>query len=75
MVLMIRTAWPEGVCDVACDYLSVVEKLEAQTTENRFDAVILDLRMPGMRGRAADAASRSFADAAPNRWRWRWFSR
>lgn len=50
MVLMIRTAWPEGVCDVACDYLSVVEKLEAQTNENRFDAVILDLRMPGMRG-------------------------
>jgi DNA-binding NarL/FixJ family response regulator len=50
MVLMIRTAWPEGVCDVACDYLSVVSKLEAQTTENRFDAVILDLRMPGMRG-------------------------
>jgi DNA-binding NarL/FixJ family response regulator len=50
MVLMIRTAWPEGVCDVAHDYLSVVNKLEAQTTENRFDAVILDLRMPGMRG-------------------------
>jgi DNA-binding NarL/FixJ family response regulator len=50
MVLMIRTAWPKGVCDVACDYLSVVSKLEAQTTENRFDAVILDLRMPGMRG-------------------------
>jgi DNA-binding NarL/FixJ family response regulator len=50
MVLMIRTAWPDGVCDVACDYLSVVGKLDAQTTDNRFDAVILDLRMPGMRG-------------------------
>lgn len=50
MVLMIRTAWPDGVCDVACDYLSVVGKLDAQTTENRFNAVILDLRMPGMRG-------------------------
>lgn len=50
MVLMIRTAWPDGVCDVACDYLSVVDKLEAQTTENCFDVVILDLRMPGMRG-------------------------
>lgn len=50
MVLMIRTDWPEGVCDVACDYLSVVDQLDAQTTENRFDAVILDLRMPGMRG-------------------------
>ncbi len=50
MVLMIRTAWPEGVCDVACDYLSVVDQLDTQTTEKRFDAVILDLRMPGMRG-------------------------
>ena len=50
MVLMIRTAWPEGVCDVACDYLSVVDQLDAQTSDDRFDAVILDLRMPGMRG-------------------------
>lgn len=50
IVLMIQTTWPEGGCDVAHDYLSVVDKLEAQTTENRFDAVILDLRMPGMRG-------------------------
>lgn len=50
MVLMIRTAWPDGLCDVASDYLSVVEKLDAQSSDNRFDAVILDLRMPGMRG-------------------------
>lgn len=50
MVLMIRTAWPDGLCDVASDYLSVVEKLDAQSSDKRFDAVILDLRMPGMRG-------------------------
>jgi DNA-binding NarL/FixJ family response regulator len=50
MVLMIRTAWPEGICEVASDYLSVVDKLDAQSADKRFDAVILDLRMPGMRG-------------------------
>lgn len=50
MVLMIRTAWPDGLCDVANDYLSVVSKLEALSVESRFDAIILDLRMPGMRG-------------------------
>jgi DNA-binding NarL/FixJ family response regulator len=49
MVLMIRTAWPDGLCDVANDYLTVVGKLDAPSGE-RFDAIILDLRMPGMRG-------------------------
>ncbi len=50
MVLMIRTAWPDGRCDVASDYRSVLDKLGAQSTDKRFDVVILDLRMPGMRG-------------------------
>jgi DNA-binding NarL/FixJ family response regulator len=49
MVLMIRTAWPDGLCDVANDYLTVVGKLDIPSGE-RFDAIILDLRMPGMRG-------------------------
>jgi two-component system, NarL family, response regulator LiaR len=50
MVLMIRTAWPEGLCDVANDYQTVVGKLDAPSADKRFDAIILDLRMPGMRG-------------------------
>jgi two-component system, NarL family, response regulator LiaR len=50
MVLMIRTTWPDGFCEVANDYLTVVGKLEAPSVDTHFDAVILDLRMPGMRG-------------------------
>lgn len=50
MVLMIHTAWPGSVCQVASDYLGVVDALESQLTKTPFDAIILDLRMPGMRG-------------------------
>ncbi len=50
MVLMIHTAWPGSVCHVASDYLGVVDALESQLTKTPFDAIILDLRMPGMRG-------------------------
>jgi DNA-binding NarL/FixJ family response regulator len=46
IVLMIQTAWPQSVCEVAQDYLGVIEQLNAVA----FDAIILDLRMPGMRG-------------------------
>jgi DNA-binding NarL/FixJ family response regulator len=46
IVLMIKTAWPHSTCEVAQDYLGVIEQLDAAA----FDAIILDLRMPGMRG-------------------------
>jgi DNA-binding NarL/FixJ family response regulator len=50
MVLMIRTAWPQSTCVVAHDYISVIEQLEMVSDQPKFSAVILDLRMPGMRG-------------------------
>lgn len=50
MVLMIRTAWLDSSCETASDYQGVVDKLDAQAAGQRFDAIILDLRMPGMRG-------------------------
>lgn len=50
IVLMIQTAWPGSACAVASDYLDVIDQLDAQTAESPFDVVILDLRMPGMRG-------------------------
>lgn len=50
MVLMIHTAWVGSVCIVASDYLGVVAALESEDRKTPFDAIILDLRMPGMRG-------------------------
>lgn len=50
MALMIHTAWAGSVCKVASDYLEVIKTLELQDVNNPFDAIILDLRMPGMRG-------------------------
>ena len=50
IVLMIQTAWPQAVCKIASDYQGVIEQLDRQTTSMPFDAIILDLRMPGMRG-------------------------
>ena len=50
IVLMIQTAWPQAVCKIASDYQGVIEQLDGQTTHMPFDAIILDLRMPGMRG-------------------------
>jgi DNA-binding NarL/FixJ family response regulator len=38
------------VCDVACDYQGVIDAIESQPKEHHFNAIILDLRMPGMRG-------------------------
>ena len=50
IVLMIQTTWPNSTCEVAHDFAGVIGKLHTQTAERSFDAVILDLRMPGMRG-------------------------
>lgn len=50
IVLMIQTAWPQAVCKIASDYLGVIEQLGMQNASMSFDAIILDLRMPGMRG-------------------------
>ncbi len=50
IVLMIQTTWPNSTCQVAHDFAGVIGKLHTQTAKRSFDAVILDLRMPGMRG-------------------------
>lgn len=50
IVLMIQTSWPESNCEVAHDYIGVMSKLEGQQDSLPFDVIILDLRMPGMRG-------------------------
>ena len=50
IVLMIQTAWPGSICKIASDYQGVIEQLEQQTNETLFNVIILDLRMPGMRG-------------------------
>jgi DNA-binding NarL/FixJ family response regulator len=50
IVLMIQTAWPSSICKIASDYQGVIEQLERQTNEAQFNVIILDLRMPGMRG-------------------------
>lgn len=50
LVLMIQSTWPLARCDVASDYSSVIENLDAFPNDEPYDAIILDLRMPGMRG-------------------------
>jgi DNA-binding NarL/FixJ family response regulator len=50
IVLMIQTAWPNSICKIASDYQGVIEQLERQTNDALFNVIILDLRMPGMRG-------------------------
>ena len=65
IVLMIQTAWPDSVCAVASDYLDVIDQLDAQSVDMPFDAVILDLRMPGMRGVESVAQIAQRADGAP----------
>lgn len=50
IVLMIQTTWPDSTCEVAHDYQGVMTQLEGQLDGLPFDVVVLDLRMPGMRG-------------------------
>jgi DNA-binding NarL/FixJ family response regulator len=50
IVLMLQNAWPGCICKIASDYAGVVEQLENQNPHLPFSAIILDLRMPGMRG-------------------------
>ncbi|HMS26012.1 MAG TPA: response regulator transcription factor [Burkholderiaceae bacterium] len=50
IVLMIQTAWPGTQCEIAEDYQGVMAKIDRSNESNRFAAIVLDLRMPGMRG-------------------------
>jgi DNA-binding NarL/FixJ family response regulator len=54
IALMVQTEWPGSVCHFANDYASVIATLDANYRGNSraraYDAVVLDLRMPGMRG-------------------------
>ncbi|HOZ66073.1 MAG TPA: response regulator transcription factor [Burkholderiaceae bacterium] len=65
IVLMLKDAWPDCICKSAHDYLSVVNLLENQNPEETFSLVILDLRMPGMRGVESVAHITKLADNAP----------
>lgn len=48
IALMVATEWPGSVCQFARDYAGVIAALGARAAAH--DAVVLDLRMPGMRG-------------------------
>jgi two-component system, NarL family, nitrate/nitrite response regulator NarL len=54
IALMVQTEWPGSVCYFADDYGSVISALDSRATDKpvaaAYDAVVLDLRMPGMRG-------------------------
>ncbi len=50
IVLMIQTAWPGSRCEIADDFQGVMAKTDASNEGTRFAAIVLDLRMPGMRG-------------------------
>ena len=65
IVLMLKDAWPDCICKSAHDYLSVVNLLENQNPEETFSLVILDLRMPGMRGVESVAHITKLANNAP----------
>jgi DNA-binding NarL/FixJ family response regulator len=54
IALMVHTEWPGSVCHFASDYTSVISMLDARASgkprASAYSAVVLDLRMPGMRG-------------------------
>jgi DNA-binding NarL/FixJ family response regulator len=54
IALMVHTEWPGSVCHFASDYATVIGTLDASSSHkpraSAYDAVVLDLRMPGMRG-------------------------
>jgi two-component system, NarL family, nitrate/nitrite response regulator NarL len=50
IALMVQTEWPGSVCHFASDYASVIGALGTRARAAAYDAVVLDLRMPGMRG-------------------------
>lgn len=62
IVLMIESAWPDSQCEIADDFQSVMAKIDASNDAERFNAIVLDLRMPGMRG--ADSVSQITQRAA-----------
>lgn len=50
ILLMLQAAWPQAICKIASDYQGVIEQLNMHGNSTSFDVIILDLRMPGMRG-------------------------
>jgi two-component system, NarL family, response regulator YdfI len=65
LVLMIQNSWPEAQCEVASDYQGVISKLGQYPQKLGFQAIILDLRMPGMRGVESVAKIVQQATGAP----------
>ncbi|HMS26431.1 MAG TPA: response regulator transcription factor [Burkholderiaceae bacterium] len=65
IVLMLKDTWPDCNCKTAHDYLSVVNLLESQNEDTLFDLIILDLRMPGMRGVESVAHITKLANDTP----------
>jgi DNA-binding NarL/FixJ family response regulator len=47
---IVREEWPSMQCHLAKDFREVLLALDARGNGNAFDAIVLDLRMPGMRG-------------------------
>jgi DNA-binding NarL/FixJ family response regulator len=65
LVLMIQRHWVEAQCDTASDYINVISQLDAAALATRYSAIILDLRMPGMRGVESVAKIVEYAVSAP----------
>jgi DNA-binding NarL/FixJ family response regulator len=47
---IVRVEWPTVQCHLAHNFREVLLALDARGNGNAFDAIVLDLRMPGMRG-------------------------
>ncbi len=65
IALMVDTEWPGSVCHFANDYASVIAQLDSQSPISCYDAVVLDLRMPGMRGADSVAQISQRAGTSP----------
>jgi DNA-binding NarL/FixJ family response regulator len=66
LVLMIQRHWVDAQCDTASDYAGVISQLDpASNLTARYDAINLDLRMPGMRGVESVAKIVEYATTAP----------
>ncbi len=65
IALMVDTEWPGSVCHFANDYASVIAQLDSQSPAGGYDAVVLDLRMPGMRGTDSVAQISQRAGTSP----------
>lgn len=69
IALMVHTEWPGSVCHFANDYASVIAALDANmglgAHAGAYAAVVLDLRMPGMRGAESVSAITQRCQGSP----------